>query len=122
MFAVPMKLEQRAAAGQIEGEQRGGKAIRCCGTIIRRRRTAPVEVREVSPAATPSPSMQGELNVGSVMPKPKFSSRRVCLRSMPNFRLWRPEVMETSAFRPQFRSWRFWVCVAGVSAKGSRLA
>ena len=34
--------------------------------------------------------MQGELKAGSVMPKPKFSSSRVCFRSTPYFRLWRP--------------------------------
>src|ERR1039457_1415105 len=34
---------------------------------------------------------------------------------------WRPFVVEMSAFTPQFNSWRFWLCLAGVSANGSRL-
>ena len=41
----------------------------------------------------PLASMQGELKVGSVTPKPKFSSSRVCFRSSPYFRLWRPVVV-----------------------------
>ena len=47
-------------------------------------------VRAGSPTALPSLLMQGELKVGSVMPKPKFSSSRVCFKSTPYFRLWRP--------------------------------
>src|SRR5712691_4445967 len=44
----------------------------------------------------PLESMQGELNPESVMPKPKFSSRRVCFKSTPYFKLLRPDVAETS--------------------------
>ena len=56
------------------------------------------------------------------MPKPKFSSRRVCFRSTPTFRLCRPVVIARDRlFTPQFRSCRCWFCVAGVSLKGSRL-
>src|ERR1700688_3716645 len=57
----------------------------------------PGAVKVGSPAAVPSLEMHGLLKVGSVIPKPKFSSRRVCLRSTPYFKLWRPWVAETSA-------------------------
>jgi len=75
-------------------------------------------VKAGSPTALPSLLMHGSLKVGSVIPKPKFSSRRVCFKSSPYFRLWRPCVVETSARTPQFRSCRFSFCVAGVSANG----
>ena len=41
-----------------------------------------------------------------VIPKPKFSNSRVCLRSIPIFRLWRPAVSEIRSSRPSSASWR----------------
>ena len=79
------------------------------------------EISVGSPTELPSLLMQGSLKVGSVIPKPKFSSRRVCFKSSPYLRLCRPRVVETSARTPQFNSWRVSFCVAGVSSKGSRL-
>ena len=45
------------------------------------------EIRVGSPAGLPSELIQGSLKVGSVIPKPKFSSSRVCFRSSPIFQV-----------------------------------
>src|ERR1700674_1910174 len=75
----------------------------------------PGSVKVGSGIADPLESMQGELKPGSVTPKWKFSSNRVCFRSMPYFKLCRPDVVATSAFTPQFSNCRCWLCVAGKS-------
>ena len=41
--------------------------------------------------APPLPLRQTGLNVGSVIPSPKFSTKRVCVNSVPTLMLWIPE-------------------------------
>src|ERR1019366_673199 len=61
-------------------------------------------VRLDGPAGSPLLSRQTGLNVGSVMPKPKFSNSRVCFISMPIFRSCGPDERDRSLLTPQFRS------------------
>src|SRR2546428_12177110 len=63
-------------------------------------------------------STQGGLNVGSVIPKWNCSNSRVCLRSTPNLRLWRPENIDRSLLITQLSKWRFLLCLAGGSSNG----
>jgi len=79
-----MKREQLATTSQIERQ----KSNRERGVLLEvEPRALAGFVRLVLLTATPVASTQGELNVGSVIPKPKFSSSRVCFRSIPNLML-----------------------------------
>ena len=55
------------------------------------------------------------------MPNENCSCSRVAPIEPPNFTLWFPSVMATSAFTPVFVSVRSWLTVAGVSSKGFAL-
>src|SRR5436190_20326037 len=52
------------------------------------------------------------------MPNVNCSWRRVAPIEPPNFTLWFPRVIATSAFAPMFMSVRSWLTVAGVSLSG----
>ena len=119
-----MEGEQASAARQVEGNQPRAKHPDWPGIrLLAASRLGIDQISAGSPAGLPLASRQTGLNVGIGDAETEILQQPGLLQIDADLQIVRGRtIRERSLLTPQFSSCRAWLCVAGESANGSRLA